>query len=58
MSSIGHTDNVDLVSNCPHILNGLLYLAIKYAHNYHMKKVPEKTKLMVCTLSGQGAHTG
>ena len=57
VASIGQADDVALVSNDPHKLQGLILLAMQYASNYHIKMVPEKTKLLCYTPQGQEVDT-
>ena len=52
MASIGQADDVALASNCPYQLQGLLTLAMEYAHAHHVTMVPEKTKLLCYTPKG------
>ena len=52
VASIGQADDIALVSNCPHRLQGLLTLAIEYATTHHVTMVPEKTKLLCYTPKG------
>ena len=52
VASIGQADDVALASNCPHQLQGLLTLAMEYAHTHHVTMVPEKTKLLCYTPKG------
>ena len=57
VASIGQADDVALVSNDPHRLQGLVELAMKYASDYHITMVPEKTKLLCYTPRGQEQDT-
>ena len=57
VASIGQADDVALVSNDPHRLQGLVQLAVNYAADYHITMVPEKTKLLCFTPAGQELET-
>ena len=57
VASIGQADDVALVSNDPHRLQGLVQLATRYATDYHITMVPEKTKLLCYTPRGQEIET-
>ena len=57
VASIGQADDVALVSNDPHRLQGLVQLAMKYAEDYHITMAPEKTKLLCYTPRGQEQET-
>ena len=57
VASIGQADDVALVSNDPHQLQGLLHLAMEYATDHHIEKVPEKTNLLCYTPRGQQLNT-
>ena len=57
VASIGQADDVALVSNDPHRLQGLVQLAMTYASNYHITMAPEKTKLLCYTPGGQEQDT-
>ena len=46
VSAIGQADDTVLVSDCLVKLYGLLHLAVEYCQRYHVKLVPEKTKLL------------
>ena len=52
VGSIAQADDVALASNCPYQLQGLLTLAMEYAHTHHVTMVPEKTKLLCYTPKG------
>ena len=54
---MGQADDVALVSNDPHKLQGLVHLALQYARDCHITLVPEKTKLLCYTPRGQELHT-
>ena len=53
VSSIGQADDTALVSNCLLKLAGLLQLAVEYCQKYHVELVPEKTKLLAFSPTGQ-----
>ena len=55
VSSIGQADDTVLVSDCLVKLYGLLYLAVQYCEQYHVRFVPEKTKLLAFAPSCQSA---
>jgi hypothetical protein len=57
VAGVGQADDVALVSNDPHRLQGLVMLAMKYAADYHITMVPEKTKLLCFTPRGQELET-
>ena len=57
VASVGQADDVALVSNDPHKLQGLILLAMQYASDYHIQMVPEKTKLLCYTPQGQDSDT-
>ena len=57
VASIGQADDVALVSNDPHSLQGLIQLATRYAADHHITMVPEKTKLLCYTPRGQEHET-
>ena len=57
VASIGQADDVALVSNDPHRLQGLVKLAERYASDHQITMVPEKTKLMCYTPCGQEKET-
>ena len=57
VASIGQANDVALVSNDPHRLQGLVQLAMKYAEDYHITMVPEKNKLLCYTPRGQEQET-
>ena len=57
VASIGQADDVALVSNDPHRLQGLVELAERYASDHHITMVPEKTKLLCYTPRGQEQET-
>jgi hypothetical protein len=44
VASIGQADDVALVSNDLHKLQGLLHLAMEYSTDSHTEMVPEKNK--------------
>ena len=58
VASVGQADDIALVSNDPYKLQGLVLLAMQYASDFHIKMVPEKTKLLCYTPQGQERETG
>ena len=53
VASIGQADDVALISDDIHKLQGILHLAMTYAEEYHVEMVPEKTKLLCFTPKGK-----
>ena len=53
VASIGQADDVCLLSDDIYRLQCILLLALKYAEEYHVEMVPEKTKLICFTPRGQ-----
>jgi hypothetical protein len=53
VSCIGQADDTALVSDCIYRLAGLVYLAEQYCQAFHVTLVPEKTKLLAFSPSGQ-----
>ena len=47
ISSIGQADDVALLSNDEHALQGLLDLSMYYCHKFHVTLAPSKTKLQL-----------